>query len=332
MARAGILYSQVAKAAAQLAAAGTNPTVDNVRAALGDTGSKGTIAPMLKQWKAQHQGETAAAGTGLPSDLLEAVKGVYQRLEASANAQVEQLRAAHDKIHQEGIQQMEEERAAGRQMRAERDVLATELAEVKAALVHERDERQHAAVRIAGLQAENDGLTQRLADRAAEVRLLTDQLAHGRHQFDHFQEKTAEQRQNDQKAFAARIATLEHDAQQLRIQLQGHQQSMAVLRAEKQGLQELVERANAEAKENLAEIYTLREQLAAAREMASREHMEAAMGAELLNKARHENLRLDARNDELRNEVGALKALLAAEGSASRSAALKKKESAQRAT
>ena len=67
MARAGILFSQVVKAATQLAAAGTNPTVDTVRAALGDTGSKGTIAPMLKQWKAQHQGETAAAGAGLPA-------------------------------------------------------------------------------------------------------------------------------------------------------------------------------------------------------------------------------------------------------------------------
>ncbi|WP_169728165.1 DNA-binding protein, partial [Massilia alkalitolerans] len=52
MARAGILYSHVAKAAAQLTAAGKNATVDTVREALGGTGSKSTIAPMLKQWKA----------------------------------------------------------------------------------------------------------------------------------------------------------------------------------------------------------------------------------------------------------------------------------------
>ena len=89
--------SQVARAAAQLVAASTNPTVDTVRAALGNTGSKGTTAPMLKQWKAQYQGETAAAGTGLLADLLEAVKGAYQRLEAGAQAQVEQLRDVHDK-------------------------------------------------------------------------------------------------------------------------------------------------------------------------------------------------------------------------------------------
>ena len=52
MARAGIIYSHVAKAAAALVAEGKNPTVDTIRAALGDTGSKSTIAPLLKRWKA----------------------------------------------------------------------------------------------------------------------------------------------------------------------------------------------------------------------------------------------------------------------------------------
>lgn len=326
MARAGILYSQVANAAAKLAAAGTNPTVDTVRAALGDTGSKGTIAPMLKQWKAQHQGEAAAAGAGLPADLLEAVKGVYQRLEAGAQAQVEQMRAANDKVRQEGAQELEAERATGRQLRAERDVLSAELAQVKAAFAHERDERQHGAVAIAALRAENDGLTQRLADRAAEVRLLTDQLAQARHQFDHFQEKTAEQRQSDRQGFEARIGTLEHDAKRLRTHLQEHQQAVAVLRAEKQGLQHQVERANGEAKERLGEVYTLREQLVAAREMASREHMDAAITAELRDMTERENVRLDTTNGALLDEVAALKAQLeAASGAIKTPGAGKKK-------
>ncbi|MDO8774232.1 MAG: DNA-binding protein, partial [Burkholderiaceae bacterium] len=50
MARAGILYSDVAKAASQLADSGKSPTVDTVRDAMGNTGSKSTIAPMLKRW------------------------------------------------------------------------------------------------------------------------------------------------------------------------------------------------------------------------------------------------------------------------------------------
>ena len=185
---------------------------------------------MLKQWKAQHQGEAAAAG--LPADLLEAVKGVYRRLEAGAQAQVEQLRAAHDNPRREDTQQLEVERTAGRQLRAEQDGLSAELAQVKAALGHEHDERQHAAVAIAALRAESDGLSQRLADRAAEVRLLTDQRARARR------------------------------------------------------------------------LYTLREQIAATREMASREHMDAAMGAQLLDKAEHENVRLATLKAQLKAADG----------------------------
>ena len=87
---------------------------------------------------------------------------------------------------------------------------------------------------------------------------------------------------------------------------------MAVLRAEKQGLQHQVERANGDAKERLGEVYTLREQLVAAREMVNREHMDAAMTAELLDKTERENVRLDTTNGALLDEVAALKSQLEA--------------------
>ena len=232
MARAGILYSQVAQAAAALAAAGTNPTVDTVRVALGGTGSKSTIAPMLKQWKAEHEGQVVAASTGLPADLLEAVRAVHQRLEAAAQVQVEQLRAAHEQVRQEAAQKLEAEHAAGRQLRAEHEAMATELAQAKAALALERDERQHAAVTIAALRAKSDGLTQRLADRGDDVTLLADQLAQARRQFEHFLEKAAEQRQSDRQAADARIAGLERELGTARGYLQEHREALAALRGE----------------------------------------------------------------------------------------------------
>ena len=103
-----------------------------------------------------------------------------------------------------------------------------------------------------------------------------------------------------------------------------HQQAVAVLRAEKQGLQIQVERTNGEAKEHLGEVYTLREQLGAAREMASREHMDAAMGADLLDKAEHENVRLDTRVTELEDENAQLRKQI--EGSAGKNAGGRRKK------
>ena len=54
MARSSVLYVHVANAAARLVADGHNPTIDGIRAALGGTGSKSTIAPLLKRRKAVH--------------------------------------------------------------------------------------------------------------------------------------------------------------------------------------------------------------------------------------------------------------------------------------
>lgn len=265
MARAGISYSQVAAAAAKLAAAGINPTVDTVRAALGDTGSKGTIAPMLKQWKKEHQDEAVAAGTGLPADLLEVIKAVYDRLEAGAHAHVELARTEHDEVVQGLVQQLEAERAAGRQLRAERNVLDEQLAQMKAAFAHERDELQRAAVAMAKLQAETVGMGERFADRVEEVHRLTAQLAQASRQFEYFQEKTLEQREKDRLDAGTRITLLEQDTRLLRAELLGQQQAVAALRAEKEGLQLQMEKASDEVRQHLGEAYTLREQLKVAR-------------------------------------------------------------------
>lgn len=284
MARAGILYSQVAKAAAQLSATGTAPTVDTVRAVLG-TGSKSTIAPMLKQWKGEHQGESAAAGAGLPADLLESVKGVYQRLEAGAQAQVEQLRVAHQQAFQEATHQLEAERVAGRQLRAERDALAVELAEMKAASAHERDEQQHAALTVATLRVECEGLTQRLADRAGEVKLLADQLAQARQQFDYYQDKAAEQRQIDRQAAEMRIAALERELGAVRSNLQEHRETLIVMRGDKAHLEDKVAELGEARKAHALQLHEATEALHAARATANARQLEMEIAEQRLDDA-----------------------------------------------
>ena len=95
MARSGVLYLHVAQAATQLVAAGHNPTIDSIRVALGGTGSKSTIAPLLKRWKAAHPGTLAQAELGLPAELVLALKGLYEKVQAEAAVQLQQAVAAH---------------------------------------------------------------------------------------------------------------------------------------------------------------------------------------------------------------------------------------------
>ena len=78
MARAGVTYHDVAKAAEAIRSQRQEPTVDRVREHLG-TGSKSTIAPLLKRWRSDN-GEAADIG-GLPNDLIEVVKSLHERVQ-----------------------------------------------------------------------------------------------------------------------------------------------------------------------------------------------------------------------------------------------------------
>lgn len=307
MARAGVLYSHVAKAAAQLAAAGKNPTVDTVREAMGGTGSKSTIAPMLKQWKAQHEGEVAAAGAGLPADLLEAVQGMYERAQEGAKAQVEQLRAEHQQAAQEAARAVEALHAETRQLGAEREALAGELTNVKAMLAREQVSRQKDAVAIAALESEKDGQAQRLADRAAEVRELADQLAQARRQFEHFQDASATQRQEDKSSYEARIARTEQEAATLRVYLQDSREALAVLRSEKVRLEHTLAEQLDAAREQARKLHEATEALTAAREIVSSRQFEVKMAEERLGQAQQAYARLEARLGVLEGENVMLK-------------------------
>jgi len=89
MARAGVTYHDVAKAAEAIKSQRQEPTVDRVREHLG-TGSKSTIAPLLKRWRSDN-GEAADIG-GLPNDLIEVVKSLHERVQQMADHRIEQAR------------------------------------------------------------------------------------------------------------------------------------------------------------------------------------------------------------------------------------------------
>jgi|TARA_B100001105_G_C22398434_1_gene447941 chromosome segregation ATPase len=211
MARAGILYSQVAKAAAQLAAAGKTPTIDTVREALGDTGSKSTIAPMLKRWKTEHQEVVADANLGLPVELVDAVKSIYERLQGDVARQLEEASQAHDKA----LDAMRDQRDAAQvelaQLRQAHSALMQESTQAQQTLAQRLQELQAQALALTAAQTENAGLQQRLADRAAEAHALNQQLTQARAQFEHFQEAAARQRAEERQAFEQHLARLEQE-------------------------------------------------------------------------------------------------------------------------
>ncbi|OIR06067.1 chromosome partition protein Smc [mine drainage metagenome] len=227
MGRAGIHYSHVAKAAAQLAADGKNPTVDSVREALGSTGSKSTIAPLLKRWKEEHQDAVVGTELGLPAELLLAMKGVYEKLQTDINQQLEQVNETHRIALQTATDLVRQLETDNRLLYEEKIGLSAELKQAQDALALLQVEHHSQSVTLATLQSDNAGLQQRLADRAAEVAALNQQQTQTRTQFEHYQEATAAQRAEERHAAEQRIARLEQDLSSAQQRLQGLQSTIA---------------------------------------------------------------------------------------------------------
>jgi chromosome segregation ATPase len=220
MARAGIIYSHVAAAAAGLASEGKNPTVDTVRAALGATGSKSTIAPMLKRWKEEHAGTITDAASGLPTMLVQAVRQVYDGLRADATTELEHAELAHRDQIKAAHAELALSRAQAAALGGEKAALTEELVRAQTEAKALRAELHVHNVQLGNAQSENVGLTQRLADRAAEVATVNGQLTHARTQFEHYENSSAAQRSEERQSFERRVAQQEYELGHLRQQLE----------------------------------------------------------------------------------------------------------------
>jgi hypothetical protein len=100
MARSGLTKSQVRTVRDRLLAEGRYPSVDAVRQALGDSGSKSTIHRHLKDLRDEEAVHGGAAPGIRREDTAAALHGIVEqladRLHAQAEERIRALQAAHD--------------------------------------------------------------------------------------------------------------------------------------------------------------------------------------------------------------------------------------------
>lgn len=96
MARPGVSYYDVAKAASTLHMQNELPTIDRVRKILG-SGSNSTIAMHLKQWKTEQMPEITGHNTlTIPSILLQQLQNLWEDLRRSARQELEAQQTAYE--------------------------------------------------------------------------------------------------------------------------------------------------------------------------------------------------------------------------------------------
>jgi chromosome segregation ATPase len=222
MGRSGLYKLDVKQAREILVAQGKHPSVDAVRIALGNTGSKTTIHKYLRELQEEEGVDRKSSISEVLQDLVERLAG---QLQAEAN---EKLEAANVK-HQE-------------QARAQVGLIATLRAEVKDvterltqtndALTQEqrvhtgtRESLQDMTATCRAAEQRIVGLEERLHENEQHRQSLEQKHEHARQSLEHYRSSVREQREQDQRRH-------EQQVQQLQVEIRQLQQSLVVRQEE----------------------------------------------------------------------------------------------------
>lgn len=198
MARAGVTYHDVAKAAEAIKNRRQEPTVDRVREQLG-TGSKSTIAPLLKRWRS-HNGE-AADVSGLPNDLVEVVKALHERVQQMADHRIEQARQEFEALNEELRKELTNANNTIAQLTARQQDLGDQIARFTEEKRLQDKSLEEARVSLVKAESQRDEALARANDLKGSVSELKQENRNIRDHFEHYQQRTAEDRQHERDQF-----------------------------------------------------------------------------------------------------------------------------------
>ncbi len=214
MARIGVTYSDIAKAAETIKSHGQEPTVDRVRECLG-TGSKSTIAPHLKQWR--NSNSELKNINGLPDDLIKVVKSLYDRIHNTADFKISQVTES---------------------FKSEQETLSHELNDTKNHIAQLLSQKNKLEQKLRNTESENKALSNsadslkksldktefehiqarsRIEELKAAISELKQENKSIRDHFEHYQQHIADAHQQEREQFRLANEQLQNQIQDLSI-------------------------------------------------------------------------------------------------------------------
>jgi chromosome segregation ATPase len=220
MARSGLYKSDIQKARDALISQGVNPSVDAVRVALGNTGSKTTIHKYLRELET----EDGAAG-GKRNSISEALQDLVERLAArlqnEAEERVAAVRVDSDAKAAKHVASMQTVQNENSELRARVQELETAHQEQAAALVASLSDHQTESTMRQVAEQQVTDLKQRLAENETHRESLEEKHQHARQALEHYRQSVKEQREAD-------VRRHEQQIQQVQAELRQAQQTIAV--------------------------------------------------------------------------------------------------------
>ncbi|WP_229261572.1 DNA-binding protein [Duganella margarita] len=207
MARSGLYKSDVKKARDSLIAQAMYPSIDAVRMALGNTGSKTTIHKYLKELEEEEGGGPRKAS--ISDALQDLIERLAARLEEEAHEQIGQLNEAAARREQKYA---DANRALENELIAAREAITTlesrlgsevaEHAKTRSTLQAETVSRHTAQQQVVDLKG-------RLAENEQHRKSLEEKHAHARNALEHYRQSVKDQRDQDQRRHEQQIGQIQ---------------------------------------------------------------------------------------------------------------------------
>lgn len=231
MARTGLYKSEVKNARDSLVAQGINPSVDAVRVALGNTGSKTTIHKYLKELEEEGDGADGRKST-LSDTLQDFVARLAGQLQEEANVRVAEIQtqyADNDLRHEEMVDALKREITS----------LSTKLKHVEVEALQARSTHEFTSEELHRetvirrlLEQQVTDLKERLAENEQHRQSLEEKHQHARDALEHYRSSVKEQRDQDQRRHEQQIQQMQAEMRQLRLSLVTKQDDVTRLNQE----------------------------------------------------------------------------------------------------
>lgn len=271
MSRVGLYKSDVQKARNALISQGTNPSVDAVRVALGNTGSKTTIHKYLKEIEAE-DGGAGGKRASISDALQDLVERLAARLQEEAGEAIAAVRLEADARVAERTASLRTSENENLLLRTRVQELETVLQDQSTALGASRADHQRESTSRQVAEQQVADFKQRLAENEAHRQSLEEKHQHARQALEHYRQAVKEQREAD-------IRRHEQQIQQVHAELRQTQQMIAVKQDETTRLNQEGAKLVADlshTKQNLYEQLTLNRKLEQKIDMLQSLHTHAA--------------------------------------------------------
>lgn len=210
MARAGVYFSDVKRARDALLAKGRRPSIDAVRAELGNTGSKTTIHKYLRELEAQD----GARSYPVSEAIQELIARLAEQLKSEADTVVIELREQLSSERKRYEVDLGASHDTLTQLRADNEAIGDQLSASRQELDRVRRELHQEQVARQTAQQRNRDLDERLSDAERHQQSLEEKHTHAREALEHFRTAAKEQREQEGRRHEQQVHSLQVELRQ----------------------------------------------------------------------------------------------------------------------